>query len=147
MVAVIDYDRWWWDILNGKDSPRANYMKEVLKADVEMAREFADAQWEMAKDTANRRTFSFMMLNPNLSWEFLIEQSLKMWPDGSHARQLYEAVIRQATLDDIMKLKPILKSEPTKPSDKKGWVAGIMISFEWEKSIEFLKRLFKRKSK
>lgn len=46
-----------------------------------------------------------------------------------------------------MKLKPILKSEPNKPSQKKGWLVGIMLSFEWEKTVDWLKGLFKRKGK
>lgn len=46
-----------------------------------------------------------------------------------------------------MKLRPILKSEPNKPSQKKGWLVGIMFSWEWEKVAEKLSNLFKRKGK
>lgn len=38
-----------------------------------------------------------------------------------------------------MKLSPILKSEPTKPSQKKGFLVGFMLSWEWEKAVEWIK--------
>jgi hypothetical protein len=46
-----------------------------------------------------------------------------------------------------MKLKPLLRLEKTKPSEKKGWIAGIMISLEWEKTFGMISKWFVRMKK
>lgn len=45
------------------------------------------------------------------------------------------------------KLNPILKVEPTKPSEKKGFLVGFMLSWEWESVTAKLANLFKKKPK
>lgn len=45
------------------------------------------------------------------------------------------------------KLTPVLKVEPTKPSEKKGFLVGFMLSWEWEATFSKLSNLFKRKPK
>lgn len=45
------------------------------------------------------------------------------------------------------KLTPVLKVEPTKPSEKKGFLVGFMLSWEWESVFSKLGNLFKKKPK
>lgn len=46
-----------------------------------------------------------------------------------------------------MKLNPFLRLEKTKPSENKGWIAGVMISMEWEKTIDRIFKWFVRRKK
>lgn len=46
-----------------------------------------------------------------------------------------------------MKFNPFFRPEKTKPSDKKEWIGGIMLSWEWEKVTAKLANLFKPKGK
>lgn len=44
-------------------------------------------------------------------------------------------------------LKPVIKVEPTKPSQKKGFLIGFMLGWEWEKATEALSKFFSRRKK
>jgi hypothetical protein len=50
-----------------------------------------------------------------------------------------------------MKLTPVLKVEPNKPSEKKGVLGGFMLSWKWEDATAWisskLNRIFARKGK
>lgn len=41
--------------------------------------------------------------------------------------------------------KPFFRLEKTKPSEKKGWIAGFMLSWTWEEAGAFLGRVFRKK--
>lgn len=45
------------------------------------------------------------------------------------------------------KLTPVLKVEPTKPSEKKGFLVGFMLSWEWERASQALSKFFSRSKK
>lgn len=38
-----------------------------------------------------------------------------------------------------MKLNPFFRPEKTKPSAKKEWIGGIMLSWEWESTVNWIK--------
>lgn len=88
-----------WNILDRADASleRWRLQKERMEAwDRDFHARIKEEQERVKEDARKHTQFSYMMINPNLSPAFLVEMSLKFWPDGEHAKMLVELFKRKA---------------------------------------------------